>query len=141
MPEPPTLHGEDCIRYLRSMPEPPTLHSWNISGARAEGDQPDVLGDDTVCAVAEVEVNEIGETRHRSQAEGKSARELSREEEEVMRCVSQWTSLKPGGTRGIYTAKRGCVWKMEPWREYGSRAGRVSLSFRDKMWFLFQFPE
>jgi hypothetical protein len=45
---------------------------------------------------------------------------------------------KLGDARGIYTAKLAAV---GGWREYGSRAGRVSFKVRDKMWFVFQVPE
>jgi hypothetical protein len=51
-----------------------------------------------------------------------------------MRCVAQGMSPKTGDARGIYTAKLAAVggWR---WREYGSRAGRVSFKFRDKCGF------
>jgi hypothetical protein len=55
-------------------------------------------------------------------------------EEDEMRCVAQGMSPKTGDARGIYTAKLAAVggWR---WREYGSRAGRVSFKFRDKCGF------
>ena len=82
---------------------------------------PDVLGDDLVGAVAEVEVNEIGEAGHRSQAKSRTRQSLVGKEEDAMRCVAQGMSPKLRDARGIYTAKLAAV---GGWRESGSRAGR-----------------
>ena len=92
-----------------------------ISSARAEGGRPDVLGDDLVGAIAEVEVNEIGEAGHRSQAKSRTRESLVGKEEDAMRCVAQGMSPKLRDARGIYTAKLAAV---GGWRESGSRAGR-----------------
>ena len=80
-----------------------------ISSARAEGGRPDVLGDDLVGAIAEVEVNEIGEAGHRSQAKSRTRESLVGKEEDAMRCVAQGMGPKLGDARGIYTAKLAAV--------------------------------
>ena len=80
-----------------------TATEWNARRV------PDVLGDDLVGAIAEVEVNEIGEAGHRSQAKSRTRQSLVGKEEDAMRCVAQGMSPKLRDARGIYTAKLAAV--------------------------------
>jgi hypothetical protein len=101
----------------------------NNSRARTEGGcQPDVLCYDLVSAVAEVEVNEIGEAGHISQVESRT-REIFRREE-VVRWLARGDESGAGRDEGYLYSEVGfggrivCLANCR-WREYRSLVGIV----------------